>query len=121
MNKATILLIDDDIEILKVITIILQEAGYKVVQGRDVTAVYEIEKNPPDLLLIDNWLDGKTGRDICYQLKRNAKTKHIPVVLISATLNLADTAKNCLADGFIGKPFEIEDLLDVIGKYINLP
>ncbi|MFD0751891.1 PleD family two-component system response regulator [Mucilaginibacter calamicampi] len=119
MKKGTILLIDDDPDILSGITIILQEAGYVVRQGHDVTAVFEIEKDPPDLLLIDNWLEGKTGRDICYQLKTGPKTQHIPVILISATRNLAETAASCLADDYIDKPFEIEELLSKVELIMN--
>jgi DNA-binding response OmpR family regulator len=110
----TVMIIDDDLEIRQLIADILTDAGYRVQTGVGVTDLYEVEKAPPSLILIDHWLDGKTGRDICYQLKTNPLTDHIPVVLISATTNLEQTAISCRADGFIQKPFEVDDLLEKV-------
>jgi DNA-binding response OmpR family regulator len=113
-TQKTVMIIDDDWEIRQLISEILTNAGYKVQTGVGVTDLYEVEKAPPSLILIDHWLDGKTGRDICYQLKTNHLTDKIPVVLISATTNLEETAKSCRADGFIQKPFEVDDLLEKV-------
>jgi CheY-like chemotaxis protein len=119
MQKSTIMVIDDDIDTLDVITASLTDAGYGVTGGKDITVLYAIEKDPPALLLIDNWLSGeKTGHDICYQLKQNPATRQIPVILISGTLNLEDTAQRCGADGFIRKPFNIEDLLGLVKSHM---
>lgn len=118
MPKSTIMVIEDDADTLEIITAILTNAGYKVTTGKDVTAVYAIEKEPPALLLIDNWLSGdKTGHDICYQLKQNPATSFIPVILISGTINLEETAERCRADGFICKPFDIDELLRQVKTY----
>lgn len=85
------MVIEDDADTLEVITTVLTGVGYQVLTGKDVTAVYAIEKDPPALLLIDNWLSGdKTGHDICYQLKQNPATSLIPVILISGTINLKE-------------------------------
>jgi DNA-binding response OmpR family regulator len=106
---------------LEIITAILTGAGYQVIAGKDVTAVYAIEKEPPALLLIDNWLSGnKTGHDICYQLKQNPATSQIPVILISGTMNLEETATRCGANSFICKPFDLEDLLKKVSAHLKL-
>lgn len=117
---SKIMVIEDDADTLEIITTILTGAGYQVVAGKDVTAVYAIEKDPPALLLIDNWLAGdKTGHDICYQLKQNPTTSFIPVILISGTLNLEETARRCEANGFICKPFDVDELLRQVDAVIN--
>lgn len=114
------MVIEDDADTLEIITTILTDAGYEVATGKDVTAVYAIEKNPPGLLLIDNWLNGdKTGHDICYQLKRNPATSFIPVILISGTINLEGTAQRCGADGFICKPFDVDELLRQVSDHLK--
>ena len=119
MSKLTVMIVDDDADTLDVITTLLTDAGYEVVAGKDITTLYAIEKEPPALLLIDNWLSGdKTGHDICYQLKQNPATAGIPVLLISATANLADTAERCQADGFICKPFDVDELLGQVKAYM---
>ncbi|MES2276611.1 MAG: response regulator [Bacteroidota bacterium] len=114
-----IMVIEDDADTLEIITTILAGADYEVVSGTDVTAVYAIEKEPPALLLIDNWLSGeKTGHDICYQLKQNPATAAIPVILISGTINLEETARRCGANGFICKPFDVEELLQQVKAHM---
>lgn len=121
MITPTILVIDDDDAILKLLVSIFTDAGYLVNAGSDVTAVYEIEKHPPALLLIDNWLSGaKTGHDICFQLKNNPITQNIPVILISATAKLDETARRCGADDYIAKPFEIDELLQKVALFAPL-
>jgi DNA-binding response OmpR family regulator len=118
MTPPTILVIDDDDAILELLQTLLSEAGYQVKAGRDVTAVYEIEKDPPALLLIDNWLDGKSGHDICLQLKNDPRTANIPVILISAIPKLAETAQRCRADDFIAKPFDVAVLLRKVAFFV---
>ena len=121
ISKRTIMVIEDDAEVLDLITTILQDAGYQVTGGKDITTLYGVEKEPPALLLLDNWLSGdKTGHDICYQLKQNPATANIPVLLISGTTNLAETAERCQADGFIRKPFEVDELLKQIKAYLPI-
>jgi len=112
----TLLIIEDDRDIMNVMVTALKGEGYSVQTGFDVTALFEIEKDPPALILLDNWLDGKTGHDICYQLKRSPKTQMIPVLLVSATQNLAQTAASCGADGFLMKPFELEELFEAVAR-----
>ena len=114
------MVIEDDVDTLEIITAVLTSAGYQVISGMDVTTVYAIEKQPPGLLLIDNWLSGdKTGHDICFQLKQNPATSFIPVILISGTMNLEDTAQRCGADGFICKPFDIDQLVQQVNSYLK--
>ena len=114
------MVIDDDAAILDIITTVLADAGYQVIAGKDITTLYAIEKRQPALLLIDNWLNGdKTGHDICYQLKQNPATAGIPVLLISATADLENTALRCQADGFIVKPFDIVELITQVTKHLH--
>ncbi|TSJ41001.1 response regulator [Mucilaginibacter corticis] len=114
MVLKKILVIDDDEDVRLILSDILRQAGYQVKTGKDVTAVYEIEKDPPALLLIDNWLEGKTGHDICWQLKQDPRTQNIPVILISATTKLDETARRCGADDYICKPFDLVDLVNKV-------
>lgn len=120
MLKSTVLVIEDDADTLEIIATALTEAGYEVSAGKDITMLYGIEKQPPGLLLMDNWLSGdKTGHDICYQLKQNPATANIPVILISGTRNLEATAERCGANGFICKPFDIPELLTTVANHIK--
>src|ERR1700753_2255899 len=121
MQKPTIMVIDDDAAILDIITTVLTNAGYQVIAGKGITTLYEVEKQPPALLLIDNWLSGdKTGHDICYQLKQKPATAGFRVLLISATADLENTASRCQADGFIVKPFDVDELVAQVRKHLQI-
>lgn len=62
------------------------------------------------------WLSGEDGREICKKLKENEYTKNIPVVIMSASRGLEQTALQSGANAFIAKPFEIDEVMDQLNK-----
>lgn len=118
-TKKRILVADDDEDILAVMEMMLQTAGYNVttmLRGEDVL---ELKDNLPDLILLDIWMAGISGRDICIDLKNKKLTKHIPVILVSANRDTEDIAIEAGADDFICKPFDMQTLLEKAKKYLN--
>ncbi len=109
---------DDDPGILDAVCIMLEFEGYKVYCTPDGAEVLNMNNNLPDLLLLDIWMSGMDGRDICKQLKQNLKTNKLPVVLISASQDIERSALAAGADDFLAKPFEIDDLLNKIAKHL---
>jgi CheY-like chemotaxis protein len=112
--STRILVADDDPAIVDSIKMLLEYEGYEVETATSGKAVKELKKDFPDLILLDIWMSGLNGGDICKLLKNEAKTHNIPVVLISAHRDTARIAKDVGADDFITKPFEIDDLLEKI-------
>ena len=119
MNKKKILVADDDPSILEAIKLILEDEGYEVIVTVDGGTVYKMEKEYPDLLLLDIWMSGQDGSDICKFLKSRKTTKDIPIIMISANKDTEEIARNAGADGFITKPFEIEDLIAIVTKFTS--
>jgi DNA-binding response OmpR family regulator len=115
-RNKTIMVADDDPGILDAICTMLEFEGYDVKCTPNGNDVLDIEGNLPDLLLLDIWMSGVDGRDICKQLKTNASTSKLPVVLISASQDIKGSALAAGADDFLAKPFDIEDLLAKIEK-----
>jgi len=72
----------------------------------------------PDLILLDIDLGGADGGDICKKLKKSKETQHLPVILFSVLMP-EDYFKACNAQGFLNKPFEPSDLLEIIGHNLN--
>lgn len=114
-----IMVIDDDEGILDGFQAILESEGY------DVTLAYNAEKlflltgtELPDLILLDILLSGSDGREICGKLKSNPATKSIPVIIISAHPGVEKSIKRIGADGFIAKPFDMDELLKIIREFI---
>ncbi|MDN3509997.1 MAG: response regulator [Candidatus Jettenia sp. CY-1] len=118
-RKKKIILAEDNLAIVDALTIMLEEFGYEVISIVDGSTVKDKLKEKPDLILLDIWMQGWSGRDACRYLKSNEDTKDIPIIIISADRNIAQLAKEAGADDFIAKPFQIEDLLAKVEKYID--
>jgi len=114
-----ILVVDDDVGILDAMKYTLEDAGYMVSTIADGNAVLQMKKREADVLLLDIWMSGINGADICLRLKKQESTKDMPVILVSANRDAEKIAKSCGADDFLAKPFEIADLLGKIEKYIE--
>src|SRR4051812_1141949 len=105
-----LLIVDDDIDILEGMSFILTSEGYEtniLSKGEDVIKTLETFK--PDVLLLDVLMSGSDGREICREIKKSAKHKHIPIIMISAHPSAKKNALECGAEDFIAKPFEIEE------------
>ena len=109
-NKK-ILLADDDPGILDAIGMILEMEGYEVSTTLNGNTILSPETVIPDIYVLDIWMSGSDGRELCKKLKTGEKTKTIPVILISASNDLQRSAEGAGADDFLAKPFEIDILL----------
>jgi DNA-binding response OmpR family regulator len=118
-KRKKVLVADDDFAILDAVSMMLEDEGYEVVTTAEGETIYKIENDFPDLLLLDIWMSGIDGRDVCMKLKSQEQTKHIPIILFSANKDTKIIAKESGADDFIIKPFEMRHLLDKVSKYVN--
>lgn len=106
-----ILIADDDPGIVDAVEMILDFHGYDVSFTYNGTDVLAIKENYPDLFLLDIWMSGCDGRDICRALKANEDTRHIPVLMISASKDIQQSALQSGANDFLAKPFDMQELL----------
>ncbi len=114
-----IMIADDDPAIIDAVAMILEEEGYEVEATVDGRTVQDVHDHFPDLILLDIWMSGMDGGDIAKHLKGQEHTKHIPIVMISANRDAKRIALDSGADDFIAKPFDIDVLLDIAGKYTS--
>ena len=120
MSKKKIMIAEDDIGILEAMQIMLEDAGYEVTTTVDGQTVQDMTEDLPDVLLLDIWMSGMDGTEICQHLKSHPRTQHIPIILCSANKDTQKLAKECGADDFIMKPFEMMDFLNKVKKYTNI-
>lgn len=119
-NKSkfkNILVIEDNHAILDVITLVLQSEAYKVAGlNKSVDMMKHIDDFKPDLMILDIMLPDGDGRELLGQLRNNEKTANIPVLMISAKYTSETIQQNTTykPNGFLAKPFDIDDLLDKI-------
>lgn len=111
-----IMIADDDPGIVDAVEMLLEFEGYIVTTTVDGSTVLDMKEEMPDLLLLDIWMSGEDGRDICRQLKATQATKNIPVIMVSASRDIKQSALDAGADDFLAKPFEMNDLLAKIEK-----
>src|ERR1700709_894917 len=117
-----IMIIEDDADILDVMTYILTDKGYEVISNSNSTILSEAGNNYPDLILLDNRLPEGLGLEICKQYKQKweAEGKSIcPIIIISADHELETLATRYNADGFLEKPFDVVNFLATITKFIK--
>ncbi len=120
MEKQTILIIDDDMDILEAMQFMLESEGYDVQISNSYETLSKITpKNKPTLIILDVYLSGMDGRHICKKLKEAKITKLIPIIMISAHPNAEKSMLECKADTFLAKPIEMDDLLNAIASYLN--
>lgn len=117
-----VLLVDDEPDILKTVVFRLKKAGYQVITAEDGKAGLELaRKERPDLILLDLRLPVMDGCDVCQRLKSDDNFKKIPVIFLTASVvdKITDKIKEFGAEDYIIKPFETEELLNKIRKYIG--
>jgi DNA-binding response OmpR family regulator len=118
-NMKKIMIADDDPGIVDAVEIILDFEGYQVSSTVNGATILAMQNEYPDLLLLDIWMSGFDGRDICRVLKQKQDTRGIPIIMISASRDIERSAYEAGADDFLAKPFEIDDLLGKIKKHLK--
>ena len=114
-----ILVVDDDPDIGIMIKTILEYHGYVVtVISKADQAEEMLRTGSFGLLIMDMLLSGVNGVDICSGLKQDPTTGHVPVIMISAHPNAQKLCRDAGAEDFISKPFEMQEILAKIEKYV---
>lgn len=116
--KHLILIIDDDRDTLEILGCLIAELSIGVVLKSTLIPLSEIKEIRPDLIILDERVAGSKGSELCSQIKRCPDTKDIPVVMISAAPDIGKIAMDSDAEGCIWKPFDIEEIEDVIAAYL---
>ncbi len=122
MNKK-ILIVDDDKDVLETLGARLSGSGYNVIKaqsGREAVTVAKKER--PDLIILDIVMPGMDGGEAADILKKDPDTADIPVVFLTCLVTKDEEEKTGRFKGgkyFVAKPYESQDILDVIRKRIK--
>jgi len=115
-----ILVLDDNQDILDMVEAVLNYENYEVEcisDGSNFIAYAESVR--PDLVLLDFRLSGKSGDELCRQIKSHPNLSHIPVVIFSAYLFNDADLKKLSCDAVIAKPFDINELVDKLTSLLQ--
>ena len=122
MNPKKILVVDDEVDLVKTIQFALEAEGYQVLasyNGED--ALNQSRKESPDLILLDIMLPKLDGYKVCRLLKFDKQYKHIPILMLTAKTQQKDRllGMETGADEYITKPFDMEELTEKIKAHLK--
>ena len=118
---ATVLIVEDNPDNMKLATFLLQSAGYTVLAAADAEAGLTVARDAlPDLILMDVQLPGMDGLAATALLKRDAATRDIPIIAVTALAMKGDEERIRAAgcDGYIAKPLAYRALLALISAHL---
>ena len=117
MNDV-ILIVEDDPQVARLIALVLRRAGREsVIVADGATAMQKAKELKPAMIFADLTIKGMGGDQLCSALKSDDETRLIPYVVLSGDRDLAQKARQCGADDYMGKPFEFPDLIRLVDKY----
>lgn len=114
MTKESVLLVEDDEDILQLLEYNFQNAGFSVTTSRDgLDALTRIRRQRPDLVMLDIMLPGADGFEVCRSIKRDPKTAQVPVIMLTARGEEVDriVGLELGADDYVVKPFSPRELI----------
>jgi two-component system phosphate regulon response regulator PhoB len=114
MHKATILIIDDEKDLIELVRYNLEKEGYDAIAAADGQAGLEIaQRHKLDLIVLDLMMPGMDGLEVCRRLRADGRTSRIPVIMLTAKATEADRVVGLElgADDYITKPFSPRELV----------
>lgn len=114
-DSRTVLVVDDDLEIVRAACLRLRAAGFEALEATDGTSgIATAVAARPDLILLDVRMPRKDGLEVLSELKQRADTKHIPVVMLSASVVDQEAGLDAGARFFIRKPYSGAALMQAV-------
>lgn len=117
MMKKKILYIEDDADMVDFVSEIMRYEAYEIITDSGKSMYKLLAENHVGLILMDEGLSWCWGSNLCRELKTNQWTANIPIIMISAVREIDDIAKDCGANAYIRKPFDLYDVIDVVNVH----
>jgi DNA-binding response OmpR family regulator len=117
LSRRRILIVDDEPELVRALTVRLSSAGYETLSASDGPAATELAlSQQPDLVLLDIGLPLEDGYQVAAKLRLARRTTHIPIVFLTARTWDLEKARQVRPDGYVVKPYQPAELLDIVRR-----
>jgi two-component system chemotaxis response regulator CheY len=115
-----VLVVDDDPDILEALSEILEAEGFEIRRARNgKEALERLEPEPPHLILLDLMMPVMDGWEFAQRMRQRPTVADVPIIVLSADRNVGSKAADIGAVGHLAKPFELNDLLDMVRRSLN--
>jgi two-component system, chemotaxis family, chemotaxis protein CheY len=112
--------VDDDPDILEALSEILEAEGFEIRRARNgKEALDRLEPDPPQLILLDLMMPVMDGWEFAQRMRQRPSVSSIPLIVLSADRNVGSKAVDIGAVGHLAKPFELNDLLDMVRRALE--
>lgn len=119
-NQHRLLIADDSYDLLEILQIFFKNKGYIVKTVLDSEAIYGcVSSFKPDVLLLDIFLNGADGREVCKKIRRHADGNALGIIIFSASPDLLAEYKKCQADDYIEKPFDLDKIAEKVASLLS--
>jgi len=126
-DKKLVLVVDDDPDLVEAVSLKLESEDFRVAKAYDgIQAWQRIKEERPDLIILDVMMPKKNGYQVCDEIKKDPEYKDITVVLLTAVGDAVTSTsythwdgKTALAEEFIPKPIDLDNLMDIIKDYLG--
>lgn len=120
--SSKILIVDDDPELLRLIGVTLKRAGYTPIAAQTAeTALAKVRSQNPDLIILDVMLPGVNGIELCRQLRKQAQTSSLPIIMLSARAQVEDKIEGLQAgaDDYLTKPISPKEMVARVSSHLQ--
>jgi DNA-binding response OmpR family regulator len=116
----SLMIVDDDPQLIRVLSLFFDSEGYNVIQAADGReALMLLSEYTPDLILLDLMMPEVGGEEVVKQVRAKYKSSRIPIVIFTAADAREEELRTAGADTFIIKPFSLDGLRDVVHEAIR--
>jgi two-component system phosphate regulon response regulator PhoB len=117
--KKKVLIIENDHDIRMVVTYLLEEEGFETFSSPEPKSLDGILEFKPHVIIIDEFINSKPGHRFCLKIKQSETLRHIPVIILSTADNIELIVKECKANDYVKKPFDIEVIVEKVLNIID--
>jgi DNA-binding response OmpR family regulator len=121
--KPSVLVVDDEPNIVLSLEFLLKQAGFEVRVARDgEEALKAVAESVPDLILLDVMTQGRDGYEVCQTIRANPAWRPVKIVMLTARSREVEREKGLAlgADDYITKPFSTRELVDRVKRLLNV-
>ncbi|HTK18865.1 MAG TPA: response regulator [Mucilaginibacter sp.] len=116
--KKRVLILENDQDTADMLKFLTRQLNVDVVTSDKAMVASDVKRLSPDLIVSSDLLGTELGGDLCKTLKSKESTKEIPVILVSTAENVSKIAKDSKADACIKRPFKMNDLVDLMTRFL---